>query len=102
MMELFCCGPEPDSPTSVIDESKLIVVEAPAGKLGLGFQMSPCDTFSHVKFVRPESAVADSIKIGDVFVYVNGQDTSKFSHQEITNLMIEKQDEPRTIKIKRD
>ena len=52
--------------------------------------------------MRPESAVADSIKIGDVFVYVNGQDTSKFSHQEITNLMIEKQDEPRTIKIKRD
>ena len=102
MMELFCCGPEPDSPTSVIDESKLIVVEAPAGKLGLGFQMSPCDTFSHVKFVRPESPVVDSIKVGDVFVYVNGQDTSKFSHQEITNLMIEKQEETRTISIKRD
>ena len=58
--------------------------------------------YRNVKFERPESPVVDSIKVGDVFVYVNGQDTSKFSHQEITNLMIEKQEETRTISIKRD
>ena len=52
-----------------------------------------------VKHVRPNSPLVDQVREGDIVVAVDDVDTSRFSHADLTNLLIEKQRAPRTLRI---
>ena len=62
------------------------VVTAPAGKLGLVIGLSDTDR-AIVKMVRATSPLAGRVDIGDMVLKVDGSDTSKFDHRELTELL---------------
>ena len=53
--------------------------------------MPPDGESAFVKHVRPNSPLVDQVREGDIVVAVDDVDTSRFSHADLTNLLIEKQ-----------
>ncbi len=85
--------------TTIIPGIEFTEVAAPAGILGLVFAKAADGESAFVKHVRPNSPLVDQVREGDIVVAVDDVDTSRFSHADLTNLLIEKQRAPRTLRI---
>ena len=94
-----CADQNADAATPLPPEIETTVVAAPAGILGLVFAMADDGASAYIKHVRSNSPIVGQVREGDVVVAVDDVDTSHFSHTDITNLIIEKQHAPRTLRI---
>lgn len=83
----------PAPPTEPVD------VEAPPGALGVVFRPGP-DGYAVVKELREGSPLVGLVDIGAVVLAVDGEDTSKHSHQEIVDHLKSKIDSTRTLTVR--
>ena len=90
--KLNCCyGPEADEPPKedATDEPEaaadpsLKTVFAPPGKMGVTFNMDMATDCAVVTAVRDESSVRGLIGVGDQVLEVDGEDTSKYTHEQL-------------------
>ena len=88
------CGPEDEEPASkgpaaaggasaAAPPAPGQVVEAPPGKLGVIFGTDPTTGYATVKLVRETSPLKGKIEVNDIVIAVDGEDTSKHTHEEI-------------------
>ena len=102
MDNIFCCGDGGGAACGYdLEEPASFVVNAPPGKLGLAFTMVESGEFAVVHLVRPASPLKEQLQKGDVIIAVDGEDTSTFTHDQLVQLMVDKQGSARMISVRR-
>ena len=103
---ITCCPSEPVEETTT-EVGKVVVVTpvtvtAPPGKVGLVFFTNPGTGYGHeVKSVKETSNVMGLVQPGDTILSVDGIDTSALDYNQIANLLLDKKDASRVLKLKR-
>ena len=105
---IACCPSEPideattESGSVVVAPSTTVTVTAPPGKVGLVFFTNAGTGYGHeVKSVKETSNVMGLVQPGDTILSVDGIDTSALDYNQIANLLLEKKDASRVLKLKR-
>ncbi len=83
------CFSDDNSFEAMYNEEEQIVVKAPAGKLGIVID-TPSSGVPVVHAIKETSVLAQSVRIGDKLVSVDGQDTTTMSAIRVSKLISSK------------
>ena len=78
-----------------------LVVDAPAGKLGLVFALDKEHKQPFVKRLHDGSPMEGKIIVGDILLMLDDEDVSSLSHRQICQAVLAKNDRQRTLTILR-